>query len=222
MNNRIRVVLADDHPVYRAGLRVILDSEDGIEVVGEAGDGVSALDLVRKLKPDILLLDVTMPEQDGIETARLCYEERISCKIIFLTMHQEKALLNAALRYEVRGYVLKERVSDEIAEAIHVVANGSEYLSSPLAGIMMDQARSRLRMEEDEIGLALLTKAEIRVLRLVASDKTSKEIAHDLGLSIRTIENHRNRMAKKLDLSGVHSLVKFAFSHKEEIHSTIQ
>lgn len=222
MNPSVRIVLADDHPVYRAGLRVILDAENDIEVVGEAGDGVRALDLARKLRPDILLLDVTMPVQDGIETARLCHEEGLSCQIIFLTMHQEEALLKAALKYGVRGYVLKERVSDEIVEAIQVVAKGSEYLSAPLASLMMSQARSILRIDESRTGLESLTKAEMRVLRFIASDKTSKEIAFELGLSVRTIENHRNRMAKKLGLSGVHSLVKFAFGHQAEIEKNAQ
>ncbi|MEM1442013.1 MAG: response regulator transcription factor [Verrucomicrobiota bacterium] len=210
------VVLADDHPVYRAGLRKILETADDIEILAEANDGAEAIKLVDKHSPDILLLDVSMPNQDGIETARICQERSISSRIIFLTVHQEEALIRATVKYGVKGYVLKESVADEIVRAVRSVAIGGEYLSPPLGHLMMREA-----LIQSASDLNLLTKAEKRVLRYVASDSTSKEIASQLGLSVRTVENHRSRMSKKLGLSGAHSLVKFAFQNQDALRQML-
>lgn len=213
----IRVIIADDHPMYRRGLRHLLDEAGDIEVVAEATDGEEALALTRKHSPDLLLLDVTMPKSDGIEVARTCQRELPGCRLIFLTMHQEEQLLETALNHGVMGYVLKESMADEILNAVRAVAGDGEYLSPPLAQLLMKRARSRMDLQREVPGIEALTAAERRILRLIASDRTSKEIADDLGLSVRTVENHRTRAAAKLGLSGAHSLVKFAFEHKDRL-----
>jgi DNA-binding NarL/FixJ family response regulator len=132
-------------------------------------------------------------------------------------MHQEEQLLQTALKFGVKGYVLKESVSDEIVEAIRTVARGDEYLSPPLVQLLMKRSRSRIDFQREVPGITALTVSERRILRLVASDRISKEIANELGVSIRTVENHRANISRKLGLSGAHSLVKFAFEHREEL-----
>ncbi|WP_193212847.1 response regulator transcription factor [Luteolibacter marinus] len=214
---KLRLILADDHPVYRQGLRMILESAGDLEIVAEAGDGEEAVALVRQHQPDVLLLDVSMPKLDGIGVARCCRDEKLGTRLVFLTMHQEEQLLQTALQFGVRGYVLKESIAAEIVEAVRAVARGDEYLSPPLAALLMKRARARFDFQRETPGLTALTGAERRILRLIASDRTSKEIANDLGLSVRTVENHRSRAAQKLGLSGAHSLVKFAFEHRDEI-----
>lgn len=213
----IRLILADDHPVYRQGLRSILEAEEDLEVIAEAGDGAEALELARDLSPDLLLLDVTMPTLDGLSVAKACQSEGLPCRLIFITMHQEEQLLGAALKLGVRGYVLKESVAGDVAEAVRTVAEGGEYLSAPLVQLLMRRERSRMDLQREVPGIDSLTVAERKVLRLVASDRTSKQIASDLGVSVRTVDSHRARITKKLRLSGSHSLVKFAFENREKL-----
>ncbi|MGI9242935.1 MAG: response regulator [Verrucomicrobiales bacterium] len=213
----LRLIIADDHPVYRQGLRQILEGEPDLAIVAEASHGEEALTLMREHQPDLLLLDISMPQLDGIGVARVCRDEGLPSLLIFLTMHQEEHLLKTALSLGVRGYVLKESIADDIVNAVRTVANGEDYMSAPIAQLLMKRARSRIDLQRENPGIASLTAAERRVLRLIASDRTSKEIAQDLGLSIRTIENHRSHASKKLGLSGTHSLVKFAFEHCNEL-----
>jgi len=209
----IRIVLADDHPVYRDGLRDILDGEPSFEMVAEAGDGRRALAVIRERNPDVALLDIDMPLRDGMEVARACAQEKSPCRLIFLTMHRDEAILEEALSLGDRGYVLKDSAAREIVEAVKVVAGGSDYLGSVMTGLL----RKRSRPPRTRGGMESLAASEKKVLRLIASGRTSKEIARDLGLSPRTVENHRSRLCEKLGLAGVHSLVKFAIDHKDAL-----
>ncbi|WOO40889.1 response regulator transcription factor [Rubellicoccus peritrichatus] len=215
--NRIKVLLVDDHPVYRDGLWMMLSSHENIKVIGEASNGKEAIDKIKEEEPDIVLLDLDMPELDGASVARIAKEENLSSKIIFLTMHKDAELLRKSIELGVKGYLLKDSRAQEIIDAIGKVANGENYLSPPIANLLLNQVKQQSSHDTETLGIQSLTVAERKVLRLIATDRISKEIASDLGLSIRTVESHRARICKKLGLSGVHSLVKFAFENREKL-----
>jgi len=217
MKPKIRVILADDHPVYRDGLKQMLEVDPGLELIHETGDGRDALEQARRLKADVLLLDVDMPRMNGVEVARERHRQKDSFDIIFLTMHREEDLFNQAMELRVKGYLLKDSAGEEIRNAVHSVAEGRPYLSPALAEFVMNQQSEARELKEKKPELSNLTESERRILRLIASDRTSKEIADDLGLSVRTVENHRANICNKLNVRGSHALLKFAFEHRSKL-----
>lgn len=214
MKNETRILMADDHPIYRDGLRQIIHTDPGLKVIQETGNGAEALRLARELKFDIAILDVDMPGLNGLDVARARQKERLQFELIFLTMYREEDMLHEAMSLGAKGYVLKESAAADILQSIHTVAGGQYYVSPSLTGLLVNRGA---REGEQMPGLDRLTPAERRILRLIASDKTSKEIADDLGLSPRTVENHRTNMSAKLGLQGSHSLLKFAFENKGKL-----
>ena len=217
MKPRIKIILADDHPVYRDGLRQMLESDAELQLVHETGNGRDALEQARRLKADVLLLDIDMPQMSGLEVARERQRHHDSFEIIFLTMHREEDLFNEALSLGVNGYVLKDSASADILNAVHSVAAGRPYLSPALSEFMLNRASGAQNLRTEQPGLDALTVSERRILKLIASDRTSKEIAEDLGLSPRTIENHRTNICTKLDIHGSHALLKFAFENRSKL-----
>lgn len=217
MRPKIRIILADDHPVYRDGLRQVLAADPGLQLVHETGKGRDALDQARRLKADVMLLDINMPQMSGLDVARECHRSRDTFKIIFLTMYHEEDLFNEAIDLGVGGYLLKDSAAAEILNAVHSVVEGRPYLSPALTGFMMNRASGARNLRAAQPGLERLTASERRILKLIASDRTSKEIAEDLGLSPRTVENHRTNICTKLDLHGSHALLKFAFENRSRL-----
>ena len=217
MSKPIRVLLADDHPLFREGVRLMLSSDPDIEVVGQAASGREAVQLAAELAPDVLLLDVSMPDLEGPEVVEACISAGLVCNYMFLTMHRYSELLRKSIALGVKGYVLKDSSAQEVVAAVKSVAGGGEYLSPSVTALLTKEVRNQRQIEAAGGGIASLTSAQRKVLRLVASDLTSKEIADNLGLSLRTIENHRAHICRKLGLSGAHSLVKFAFDHRSEL-----
>ena len=215
--NSIRVLLADDHPVYRDGLRLMLESGEGIEVVAEASHGREAVKLAAQTKPDVALLDINMPDMSGTDVAKAIRDSKLGCAIMFVTMEKSNAILQQAIDIGVDGYLHKNSGAEEIIEAVQTVARGEKHYSPAIAELMMGMIQANRSMTQDTEGIGSLTPAERKVLRLVASDRTSKEIATELGVSVRTIDSHRSRITRKLGLSGAHSLVKFAFEHRDEL-----
>src|SRR5262245_30562730 len=209
--------MADDHPLFRGGLRQIIIAQQDLRIVHEAGDGEEALRVARELKPAVAILDVDMPKLGGLEVAASIQQERLPVRIIVLTMHREEDIFNEALDLGILGYVLKDSAAEDILQGIRAVAAGQHYLSPSISGFLVNRTARAESLRRAKPGLADLTAAELRVLRLIAQSKTSKEIADELGLSTRTVENHRFNIGTKLDLHGVHSLVKFAFEHKSEL-----
>jgi DNA-binding NarL/FixJ family response regulator len=209
--------MADDHPMFRGGLRQIITAQRDLRLVHEAGDGEVALRIARELKPTVAILDLDMPKLSGLEVAAVIQRERLPVHIIVLTMHREEDLCNEALDLGILGYVLKDSAADDILQGIRAVAAGRHYLSPSISGFLVNRNARAESLRRAKPGLANLTPAEVGVLRLIAQSKTSKEIADELGLSTRTVENHRFNIGTKLDLHGVHSLVKFAFDHKSEL-----
>jgi DNA-binding NarL/FixJ family response regulator len=215
MNNDIRIVIADDHPIVRRGLREIIEEAEGLIVLAEAGDGQSALELIRRQKPDVAVLDISMPVINGFAVAREILKENLHVKIIFLTMHEEESLFDEAMTLEVKGYVLKESSMSEIVNCIKAVAAGKHYTSPALTGYLI--SRGRRAESQEKAGLKALTPTERRILKLIAQYKTSREIADELFISYNTVETHRRNVCEKLDLHGSHALMKFALAHDSEL-----
>jgi DNA-binding NarL/FixJ family response regulator len=217
MKPKLRIILADDHPVYRDGLRQMLEPDPALHLVHETGNGRDALEQARRLKADVLLLDIDMPGMTGLEVARERQSHRDPFEIIFLTMHREEDLFNEALNLGVNGYVLKESAAADILTAIRFVAEGRPYVSPSLTEFLMNRRAAVRSLRAAQPGLERLTASERRILRLIASDRTSKEIADELGLSPRTVENHRSNICAKLDIRGSHALLKFAFDNRSKL-----
>jgi DNA-binding NarL/FixJ family response regulator len=212
MNETIKILIADDHPIVRQGLRQTIEADERLSVVGEAGDGAEAVVAVERLDPDILLLDVDMPKMDGFQVANTLAEKSIDVKIIFLTVHREESFLRKALGLNAVGYILKDSAIADIISAIDAVRQGLPFVSPAMTAYLVKPKTSK-----PVDGIGSLTPAERRILRLVAQYKTTKEIAEMLFISPRTVESHRATIMQKLGLHGSHSLMRYALQHVSEI-----
>jgi two-component system response regulator NreC len=207
----IRILIADDHAVVRSGLRSLLRADAGLEVVGEAEDGTETLRLTETLHPDLVLLDITMPPENGIQTAKLLKEKHPELIVLFLTMHEDEGLLHEALRAGAAGYVIKRAEESEILRAIHAASHGDIYVHPAMTRALLHQP---VTMEHRRGSPASpLTRRELDVLRLLARGNTNRQIADLLGLSIRTVENHRANLMGKLGLVSRVELVSYAEEH---------
>jgi DNA-binding NarL/FixJ family response regulator len=207
----IRILIADDHAVVRSGLRELLRADPDLEVVGEAADGTETLRLAETLHPDTVLLDITMPPDDGIKTARLLRERHPVLKVLFLTMHEDEGLLHEALRAGAAGYVIKRAERSEIIQAIHAATHGDIYVHPAMTRALLQQPVTTEHRRGSPADA--LTRREIEVLRLLAKGNTNRQIAALLGLSMRTVENHRANLMGKLGLASRVELVNYAEEH---------
>lgn len=212
MSEPITIVVADDHPLFRRGLAEVLETDPSFRIAGEAGDGATALALVRRLRPQIALLDISMPHTSGLEVAEAIRREELDVAVVLLTMYRDAGVFRRALDEGVKGYVLKDSAVIEIVACLHMVAAGRAYISPALSSELLDR-RTDLSTPEFA-ALAALTPAEKPVLRFIARGLTSAEIAFTLGNSVKTIENHRSHICQKLGLSGPQALLRFALEHK--------
>lgn len=210
----ISLVLADDHPLFRKGLRHAVEEDSAMKVIGEAGDGAAALGLIESLKPDVAILDIDMPALRGLQVAKTLSDRELPVGVILLTIYNEQDMFDEAMHVGVRGYVMKETAVLDILSAIRAVSAGQYYFSPAVSGRLVGRSHAAERLRAQRPGLAVLTPAERRILTLIARSKTSKEIAEDLFVSYRTVETHRTNIAMKLGLHGCHSLVKFAIEHR--------
>ncbi len=207
----IRILIADDHAVVRSGLRELLRADPELELVGEAGDGAEALRLAGTLHPDLVLLDITMPPDNGIETAKRLKGEHPELLVLFLTMHEDEGLLHEALSAGASGYVIKRAEEPEILQAIHAASQGDIYVHPSMTRALLHQPVTT-EHRRGARGIDL-TPRELDVLRLLAKGNTNRQIAELLGLSVRTIENHRANLLGKLGLSSRVELVSYAEEH---------
>lgn len=204
----IRILIADDHAVVRSGLRTLLGADPTLEFVGEAGDGEETLRLAELLRPDMVLLDVTMPSGNGIETAKRLKEKQPELIVLFLTMHEDEELLHEALRAGAAGYLIKRAEEAEILQAIHAASQGHIYVHPAMTRALLTPP---LAPEHHRGSPAdALTRREVDVLRLLAKGNTNRQIAGLLGLSVRTVENHRANLMAKLGLASRVELVNYA------------
>jgi DNA-binding NarL/FixJ family response regulator len=218
--DKITIVLADDHPMIRQGLRQSIEGVPEWTVVGEAGDGDHALELIREQRPAIAILDISMPGRNGFEVVRALRQEKREVAIIFLTMYREEDFFQRALDLEVQGYVLKDGAVIEVVSAIKAVSRGEHYTSPTLTSYLIRSRTvgSPAATTEPGLGLHNLSPTERRVLELIAEYKTSKDIAEELSTSPRTVETHRTNISQKLGLHGRHALMKFALEHKASLN----
>lgn len=217
MENRLTVFIADDHPIFRKGLCEVIGEEEALDLVGEASDGAAALQGITECKPDVAILDVNMPKLSGLHVGRKLVAQQPETKVVLLTMHEDEELFNAAIDSGILAYVLKENAVEDLVNAIHRVSVGKTFISPSISGYLIRRDARKRDLREKRPGIEDLTPAEHRILKIIAQDKTSKEIAEILKISVRTVETHRQNISHKLNLSGSHSLVKFAFQHKAEL-----
>jgi len=211
----IRVVIADDHPIVRQGLRQVIEKDAGLQVVAEVGDGQAALEQIKATRPRVAILDIDMPMMSGFEVARALTKLPLAVEIIFLTVHCEEEFFNEALELGAKGYVLKDSSVTDIAACIRAVAAGQNYVSPALTAYLVQQRRSAAPRPRSAIGA--LTPTERQVLKLIAEYKTSKQIAAALFISPHTVQTHRKNICVKLELEGNHALMRFALEHKSQL-----
>ena len=202
---RIRVLLADDHALVRAGLRSLLDRVSDIEVVGEAADGPEAVALARTMTPDVMLIDIAMPGLNGLEAAARIRDELPDVRIILLSMHANEEYVMRALKIGVSGYLLKDAAAPELVIAIRTVMGGGTHLSPGVSSVLVEDYARRIGG-----GSRGLTPRQLDILRRIAEGASTKETAFALGISVKTVESHRSHIMKRLDLHDVASLVRYA------------
>jgi DNA-binding NarL/FixJ family response regulator len=217
MKEAIQILVADDHPVFRRGLRMIIQSDERINIVAEADNGKDALELIKSSEPDVAVLDVNMPQMTGFDVVRELRKINLATEFIFLTMHKDEAMFNTALDLGVKGYLLKESAIEDIAAGIKAVAAGENFISPSLATFLFNRSRRNATFTEVKPTLNELTVTERRILKMIAEDKTSREIADQLSISVRTVERHRQNICDKLEIHGSNALMKFALANKEQL-----
>jgi DNA-binding NarL/FixJ family response regulator len=217
MKQRVKVLIVDDHPLFRGGLRQVIKDDGRFELVGETGDGETGLHLIREKKPEVAILDLKLPGLTGLEVAHKLQNLNSRTRVIILTMHREEELFNRALDHGVMGFVLKENAVEEIVKAIVAVAGGQHYFSPSVSGHLVRRRHRAEKLTKEKPGLEDLTRAELRILKLIAMKKTSREIAAELFISPRTVEAHRANICSKLDLRGSHSLLHFALENRSSL-----
>ncbi len=208
----IRVILTDDHPVVRMGLRALLDSEPDIQVVGEANNGVEALELVASLAPDIVVMDISMPEMDGMEATRRIRDSFPETKVLILTVHAQERYLFPVLKAGAAGYVLKSTIDTRLVDAIRTVAGGGVFLYATATRMLLEDYLGQLATSGSQDDYDSLSEREREVLKLCALGHTATEIADQLILSPKTVETYRTRVMQKLSMSTRSDLVKYALA----------
>ncbi len=205
----IRIILADDHKLMRDGLHALLEREKGLEVIATAENGRVAVQLTRKLSPDVVVMDVSMPEMNGIEASRQILSEKPDTRIVALSMHSDRRFVEGMLRAGVSSYVLKDSPIEELSYAIRAVMENRAYFSQEIAQTVVKGYLSKLDTSEEAVA-PLLTPREREVLQLIAEGKKTKQVAELLSVSVKTIETHRRQIMEKLNLRSIAQLTKFA------------
>lgn len=217
MSAPLQILFADDHEIFRAGLRQVLAADRNFEIIAEVGDGDTALREIRALKPRIAVLDLDLPGRNGLEIARELRRLHDPTPIVILTAHSAESFLDEAIALGVRGYLLKGNAATDLLNCLRSVARDQTYLSPSFSSYLLRRGQRAQALRQEVRGLDALSAAERRVLRLVALGKSTKEIAAELFLSPATVETHRKNICAKLDLHGANKLLQFAVRHGAEL-----
>lgn len=205
----IRILLADDHNLFRQGLRRIIEEQDGMDVVGEAGSGLEAISLARELRPDVAIMDIAMKELNGIEATSQLLRQTPETAVLVLSMYSDERYVIRALRAGARGYLLKDTVEEDLIRAIQQVAAGQAYFSPVVARILQEAHSRDIEGHKVDDRYEMLTERERQLYHMLAEGQTNKDIANRLGLSLHTVETHRTRIMEKL---GVHTIAELVLS----------
>ena len=208
-----RVLLVDDHTLFREGVRALLSTASDIEVVGEAADGKEAIELAEKLSPEIIVMDLVMPGMDGMQAAQHLHDHYPNIKILILSMYDDDEYVCKILKSGASGYVLKRAASDDLLRAIREVENGGSALHPTVAAKLIKDYVRRTKATDHKNSGSVLTARESEVLKLIAEGRTNQQIAEALGLGRKTVDTHRTNIMRKLDLHDVTGLVKYALRH---------
>jgi two-component system response regulator NreC len=209
----VKILLADDHEIVREGLRSLLEKQEGMEVIGEAEDGRKTIELVRELVPDIVIMDLSMPNLNGIDATRQLVKEFPGIKIVVLSMYGDKYLVEEMFLAGATAYLLKDRAFKELVEAIDNALDKRIYLGAEITGVVVKDLMDHLSLASDRSSESTLTLREREILQFIAEGKNTKEIAFVLNISVKTVETHRQHIMKKLDIDNVAGLTKYAIRH---------
>lgn len=208
--DKYRIILADDHPILLKGMQALLKEDPHLEVIAEVTDGKKLVEETFRLRPDLIVCDLSMPKMNGIEAIREIKKKYPEIKCIVLTIHKEKQIFEKALQLGIEGYVLKEDIYDQLKFTINTVLQGGKAFSAKIT----EAFAMGIGQEKSELAFELLTKREQEILRLIALGKSNREIALELGISVRTVESHRANLMQKLDVKNIQELIAFALRHK--------
>ncbi|MGA2097813.1 MAG: response regulator transcription factor [Candidatus Acidiferrum sp.] len=207
---KIRILLADDHQLMRKGLRLMLEQQPDLAVAGEAGDGREAVALAKSLKPDVVVMDIGMPNLNGIEAAQQITQSHPEIAVVMLSMHSDESYVLRVLKAGAKGYLLKDSAEADLIKAVHAVAGGKSFFSPAISKILLDDYVRKLKRSGSEDAYDLLTPREREILQLIAEGKSNKDVANLLNLSVYTVETHRSNIMEKLHLRGVPELILYA------------
>lgn len=213
----IRIVIVDDHPLFRQGLRQVIQSDPRFVLLAEADHGEAAKQAVLQHEPDLVVLDVNLPDMTGLDVATSLRQTGVKARFVVLTMLKDEQAFNRAMNIGIDGYVLKENAGSEIISCLISVASGNAYVSPSLTGFLLRRRSRTEALASHQPGLSDLTTAEKRILKRIAEKKTSREIAAELSVSPRTVETHRTNICTKLALKGSNSLLQFALENREAL-----
>lgn len=214
-DKKIKIIIADDHPIFRNGLKQIIEEDDGIEITGFAENGEKAFEIIEELNPDIALLDIDMPKMTGLQVLKELKKSKSETKVIFLTVFSSEDIFDEAMELGVSGFVLKDCAVNDIVECIYKVAEDNYYISPSISNLLISRRDKIKKLEKENPNLLDLTKSELKILKSISEGKTSKEIGEEMFISYKTVENHRSNMISKLGLKGSFSLIKFALENKQ-------
>ena len=207
---RIRILLADDHKLIRGGLRLLVEQQPDLSVVGETNDGRETVAMAKSLKPDVVVMDIGMPNLNGIEAAFQITQISPDISVVVLSMHSDESYILRALKAGAKGYLLKDSAESDLVKAVHAVAGGKSFFSPAVSKVLLEDYVRKLKRSGSEDAYDLLTPREREILQLVAEGKSNKDVANLLNLSVYTVETHRSNIMEKLNLRGIPELILFA------------